>query len=56
METLSFTFMTDWFQDAVELLMTNAVVVITSGLVLVALVVGAFWLLGLAKKGVKQAK
>jgi hypothetical protein len=56
MGTLSFTFITDWVSSLVTLLQTNAITVITAVLVLIALVMGAFWLIGLGKKGVKKAK
>lgn len=55
METLSFTFITEWMDDFVGLLQTNAVTIIGAGLVILALVVGAFWLIGLGKKTVKKA-
>jgi hypothetical protein len=54
--TLKFDFITTWVSDMVTLLQTNAITVITAVLVLIALVMGAFWLIGLGKKGVKKAK
>lgn len=56
MELLTFTFITDWVDDLVALLQSNAITVITAVLVLIALVMGAFWLIGLGKKGVKKAR
>jgi len=56
METLTFTFITDWVDSMITLLRTNAITIIGAMLVLVALIIGAFWLIGLGKKGVKHAK
>jgi len=56
METLNFTFITDWAGDLVDLLRTNSLLIFGVVLVIVALVMGAFFLLGLVKKGVKSAK
>lgn len=56
MGTLSFNFITTWVDSLVTLLSTNATTIITALLALVALVVGAFWLIGLGKKAVRQAK
>lgn len=56
METLNFTFIETWVGQLVGLLQTSATTILGSVLVLMALIVGAFFLLGLGKKAVKKAK
>ena len=56
LDGLDFSFVTTWVSEMVDILKTNSITIITSILVLLALVVGAFYLLGLSKKAVKSAK
>jgi len=53
---LDFSFITTWVAEMVDILKTNSVTIFTSILLLLALIVGAFFLLGLSKKAVKSAK
>jgi len=52
----TFTFIETWVAGLVTDLTASATTIVLSGLGLVALVVGAFFLIGLGKKAVKSSK
>ena len=49
-------FVTDGFDGMVTKLMSSTISIITLILVLIALIIGAFWLIGISKKVVRQSK
>lgn len=51
-----YTFIETWMTGTITSLTSSATVVVTAGLGLCALIVGAFFLIGLGKKAVKSSK
>lgn len=54
--TWDFGFVTNWQADLLTSLQENAVIIVGAGLVLAGLIIGAFYLIGLAKKAIKNSK
>lgn len=53
---MDFKFITDWMGEAVTAISGSTKIILGAGLTLTGLIVGAFFLIGLAKKAVKKSK